>query len=274
MLKRALLTASIGLSLAITSYAEPARTMITGSSKTKSVYENVNTSPMRTTLTRENKFPDTGQAEVGGFFEHEEVGDLDRNSFGIYARAGLSEFVTVGAKVPFVDSDLDGDSNSGIGDVELSLDLLAYQDIFQYPFVIPHIDVTLPTGDEDEGLGSGETITTIGLSIGTKVYDALTYVIDFAYAFDGGNVNADDDNIFMISGSLVWDISDRLAVLAEGRVYEENKYDNTPYKAKGGMIYRFTRDVQLGVYGGVSSDETLTSDDDDNIAEAVLSVQL
>lgn len=274
MLKRALLTASIGLSLAITSYADPARTMITGSSKTKSVYENVNTSPMRTTLTRENKYPDTGQLEVGGFFEHTELGMLEQDSFGVNARAGLSEFVTIGASIPFVESDLDGDSNSGLGDIELSLDLLAYQDIFQYPFVIPHIDVSLPTGDDDEGLGSGETVTTIGLSVGTKVYDALTYVVDFAYAFDGGNVNADDDNIFMISGSLVWDVSDRLAFLVEGRVFEENMFDNVPYEAKGGMVYRFTRDVQLGLYGGTAKDETPVSDDSNDIAEVRLSVQL
>jgi len=237
--------------------------MYPGTSDTKAVYENVNTGPMRTTLTRENKYPEVGQVEVGGFFaDAEQDTDLERTSYGAYGRLGVWEFATVQAEVPFVDADFGDESNSGIGDVVLSLDLLAYQDLFAFPFVIPHIDVSLPTGDEDEGLGTGETVTTIGLSIGTKVYDVLTYVVDVAYALNGGGLAQEDDNIVLVSGSIVWDITDRFAVLAEGRVEEKNVFDNYPYIIKGGLVYRFTRDLQLAGYGGTYSAELEGAEDD------------
>jgi hypothetical protein len=256
MLKRMLPVALVVFALHHTAQAQPHQTMITGRSTMRALHEAPPTGPMRTTLTRENKYPDMGQLEAGGFFEHEEYFENDRDSFGLDGRIGVWENVTFGAAVPFVDSEFLGESNQGLGDVALSLDLVAYQDIFRYPFVIPHVDVSLPTGDEDDGLGAGESIITLGVSVGTKVYDQLTYVIDAAYSIDGRPSLDGREDMYLISGSIVWDISDRFAVLAEGRIYEENDFDNMPYEVKGGMAYKFTRDVQLALYGGQLRDDT------------------
>lgn len=233
--------------------SETAQTMITGRSQVKSVYEASYTGPMRTTLTRENKYPGIGGGDVSAFFEHTEISDLEQDKFGISARYGAWENVTLGASVPAVNSDFEGDTNTGLGDVVLSLDLLAYQDIFRYPFIIPHVDVSFPTGDEDKGLGAGETVINFGISLGTRVYDSLTYIVDFSYAFNGSGyfIPGDAENIYMISGSLVWDISDRLAFLVEGRVYEElDVMVDMPMEFRGGLSYRIGRNLQITGYGG------------------------
>lgn len=236
---------------------ETAQTMITGRSQVKSVYEATYTGSMRTTLARENKFPGTGAGEVLGFFEHSELGNLEQDKFGLGLRYGVWENVTMGASVPVVNSDLDGDTNTGLGDAVLSLDLLAFQDIFRYPFIIPHADVSLPTGDEDKSLGAGETVINFGISLGTRVYDALTYIVDFSYAFNGSGYFIPDttDNLYMISGGLIWDISDRLAFLVEGRVYEElDTMEDMPTEFRGGLSYRLGRGVQVTGYGGTVDD--------------------
>jgi len=273
MFTRALLIAVCGLTLSQISRAEPARTLMLDNNNMKSLHLNSNTGPMRTLLTRENKYPEVGQFEVGGYFKHNETENNDSDSLGAYGRIGVWDNVTFEAGVPVTDSDFNGESNTGLGDVELKLDLLAFQDIFRFPFIIPHIDVSLPTGEEDEGLGSGETIFAPGISIGTKVYDCLTYVVDFTYAFDGANDNYADDNVYYVSGSIVWDISDRFAVLVEGRIYEENDFEENPYTFHGGMAYRVTEDVQIAGYGGQYNSESDAEDTEFDLATIRVSVQ-
>lgn len=272
MFTRALTVALCGLTLVGTAYAQPPRTFSAGKNDIRPLYLNDNTGPQRTLLTRENKFPKVGHAEVGGFFEHDEQFNNDRDSLGVYGRYGFWENMGFEAAVPFVDSDFDGDSNTGIGDIDLKLDLLAFQDIFRYPFIIPHADVSLPTGDEDKGLGTGETVFTFGVSVGTKVYEQLTYVIDASYAFNGRTIGDEEENIYMVSGSIVWDISDRFAVLAEGRIFEKNDFDDMPYQAQGGLAYRITEDVQIAGYGGTYREDTDVENKFD-LASVRLSVQ-
>jgi len=255
MMKKLIAVLLVAGSSALPAFTEPNQTMVTRRSDLKSVYESYYTGSARTTLTRENKYPGDGHVELIGFFDHAELQDLEQDIFGLGARFGLLESVTLGASLPYVQSDLAGEQFDGVGDLVLSADLLAFQDLFRYPFVIPHVDTSLPTGEEDDGLGTGETVINFGISVGTVVYDALTYIVDFSYAYNGSTYFAlgDPDNIYMISGSLIWDISDRFAVLGEARLYEELDFmDGNPLEAKGGLAYRTGRDSQIAVYGGVA----------------------
>lgn len=272
MFTRAFCLALCGLALGGVTYAQPAQTLMTGRNQIRSLYQNDINGAQRTLLTRENMFPKLGQLEAGSYFEHDEQVDNERDSLGVYGRYGLWENVTFEAGVPVVNSDFNEEDNTGLGDVDLKLDLLAFQDIFRYPFIIPHVDVSLPTGDEDDGLGTGESVITFGVSVGTVVYDQLTYVIDASYAFNGKTIGDESENLFMLSGSIVWDISDRFAVLTEGRVFEENDFDEMPYQLQGGMVYRLTENVQLGGYGGTYREDTDIENKFD-LASVRLSVQ-
>jgi len=254
MMKKLIAPVLVACLSAMPAFAEPNQTMVTLRSDLKSVYESYYSGSARTTLTRENKFPGDGHIEVIGAFDHAELQDLEQDLYSVGARYGLLESVTLGASLPYVQSDFAGVEHDGIGDLVLSADLLAFQDLFRYPFVIPHIDTSFPTGDEDDGLGTGETVINFGISVGTVVYDALTYILDFSYAYNGSTyfVLGNPDNIYMVSGSIIWDISDRFAVLGEGRMYEELDFmEDNPFEAKGGLAYRTGRDSQIAVYGGV-----------------------
>lgn len=207
----------------------------------------------RALLTKENKFPETGQLEIGSIYSHSEfdLSDSELSSLRPYARYGLVENVTFQADVPYLwtDSELGGEEE-GIGDVGLELDLVAYKDIFDYPYVIPHIDLTLETGDEDKGLTAGETIWDLGVSIGTVTYDVLHWVVDFAYVLNGGQEVEDRENVFKVSGSLIWDLNERFSVLIEGLVLDENSANDRPYYFQGGMAYKATENLQVSFYGG------------------------
>ncbi|MGA1192915.1 MAG: transporter [Kiritimatiellia bacterium] len=236
---------------------EPAQTMMTGRSDLRALHESSYTGPMRTTLTRENKYPDAGKGDGTIGFRREADDNLTETGISIFEASGrlsVGHNLTLGASVPFVDTDRSGDDEMGIGDIKLHADLLAFQDIFRFPFIIPYLEVALPTGDEDKGLGTGETVITAGISIGTKVYDALTYVIDAAYHVDGAqDFMGDAADIYSLSGSLLWDISDRFAVLAEGRIFEKlDGMSSTPTEALGGLAYSIGRESSFTARGGQS----------------------
>lgn len=211
--------------------------------------------PQRTRLSHENKFPELGQPEVGAMFDYVEYDRRDEQISTAYARYGLLKNLTLNAAVPYkeVDPEFSG-SESGFSDASLGIELKAYEDIFGYPYVIPYATVSFDTGDEDKGLGTGETITALGISIGTVVYDQLHYVADLNYAINGGAESGYEDNLLSVSLSLVWDVSKTFAVIAEGRITDEdNAEDSTPGLVLAGFNYKATESLEFTVEGGAGT---------------------
>ncbi len=207
--------------------------------------------PQRTFLTTENKFPETGKIELGYEYTGREFETLEYNSHSAVARLGLFENLTARVQAPFVNRKPDfGDSESGVGDVTLGLDLVAYQDVFSFPFVIPHLDVSLPSGDEDKGLGSGDTLIKFGVSIGTKTHEQFLWVADFSYASAYDAKASDKDDQFDIALSWLWELSDRFTINLEGMVRRMEAYDSSSVLLGGGMTYKWTEALQSGVYFG------------------------
>ncbi len=208
--------------------------------------------PQRTVLTHENKQPELGQLEVGYQFLQREFNESNLRSHSAQARYGLWENLTASLDVPWVSRDEDfGTDQDGIGDVVLGFDLLAYEDVFTYPYVIPHLEIAFPTGDEDDGLGTGETAYSFGFSVGTVVYEVLHYVLDFTYAANYDALATDEDDAFLVALSMVWDISDRFALSLEGGIIDYQDTDDEPYILGGGMAYKWSPNFQTSFfYGG------------------------
>jgi len=216
----------------------------------------------RTIFTVENRFPRWEQIETGVLATYEEFdfGFVKPEVSGLmpYLRYGVREHIAVQVGVPFVQVDPGfGSSQSGLGDVELKLQLRAYEDIFGYPYFIPHISVTLPTGDDDKGLGAGDPTVTAGLSYGNKIYDFVSYVLDGSY-----RILQDSQNQLLLSASFLWHVSPQLDFIGEFRF--ENKAglfeDEENVYFLGGMVYDWTRSLQMGVHVGTAisgGDETL-----------------
>lgn len=207
--------------------------------------------PQRAFLTTENKFPETGTLELGYDYSGREFETLKFNSHSAVARFGLFENLTARVKVPFVDRKPDfGDSESGIGDVTLGLDLVGYQDVFSFPFVIPHIDISFPTGDDAKGLGAGDTLVRFGVSLGTKTHEQFLWVADFSYASAYDAKASEKDDQFDIALSWLWELSERFTLNLEGLVRHMEAYDSSSVLLGGGMTYKWSPALLSGVYFG------------------------
>ena len=198
--------------------------------------------PQRTTYTVENRFPTWGQLEVGADYGYREVSDdrsgtdIDASTLAAEVRYGLAEQLTVIAEIPYttIDPTFD-DKERGIGDLSLGLQLFAYENAFGYPYIIPHLFVDLPTGDEDKLLGAGEVVVTPGISFGTVVDDVWNWVLDVRYRIQG-----DAENQFQVGASLLYEVSDEFGLLAESR-----------YEDSGGT---YSEDSSILVIGGLAYD--------------------
>lgn len=215
----------------------------------------------RALLTYENKSPELHQVEAGLTAQNREFENGSRMSFAPYARYGLVENVTAYGELPYAASDRDfGADGAGLGDARVGLQLLAYHDVFGYPWVTPHIDAIIGTGDEDKGLGNGEDAFMFGVSVGSTMYDQLHFVVDVSYSLNGAPGSATTDDQVLLSGSIIWDVDERFAVLGEGRVSDEGTGDNHPSVIQGGMVYKFSESLSLGAYLGAWSDSENDTD--------------
>lgn len=240
MMKKALLTAGLAAVLATTSMAESQRTY----------------------LTTENRFPELGKVEVSYILDNLEFETASWTEHAVQARYGLIENLTLRASVPFVmtENDITGNDNEGLGDASLGLDLLAFEDIFGYPYVIPHADVFLPTGDDDEGLGSGEVEYSFGASIGTVVYDVLRWVLDLSYLRQYDVNPSVDNDVFSTSISLVWDLSEQFSLLTEGSIINPEASDDHTYLLGAGFSYAWSERFDTTFFYGDWSDGAFGED--------------
>lgn len=207
--------------------------------------------PQRTALTTENKFPELGHLELGYDFSNREFENFEYDSNELFARFGLVENLTARVHLPFDTYDPDyGDKERGIGDVGVGLDLVAYQDVFSFPYVIPHFDVTFSTGDEDKNLGTGDNSFKFGIAFGTKTYEQFNWVLDVSYAENYDAKAADEDDIFQVAFSWVWELSDRFAFSVEALIQDHQDTDNEPYLIGGGLSYKWTPEFQTRFFMG------------------------
>jgi hypothetical protein len=212
---------------------------------------------MRPLFSKENRFPGKHRFEVGTLFKYTELTDfheslndtdVDETSIGPYLRFGVTDNFATFVVVPYNEVEPDvGKSESGLGDIAVGFEYLAYEDIFHYPWVIPHVQLNLDTGDEDDGLGAGETSTVLGLSVGSRAWDVCHFIIDGSY-----QVFEDSENIARISGAIIWDVSERFAVLAEARGTDEDLGGDKEHPAVflGGLSFQPNEDFILILYGG------------------------
>lgn len=217
----------------------------------------------RPLYTLENKFPRWGQFESGFTYDsvnrEDDSFQPDLQVFSPYLRYGLMENLAVRVDVPLVNADpAIGGSETGLGDVEIELQLRTWQDIFDYPYFIPHVSVTLPTGDEDKGLGKEDATVEAGIAYGDKlVIDELNWVLDVSY-----RVDPDQDNTLIVGHSYIWDVSEKFALLTEILYEEDIEGDaDSLVLLSGGFSYNWTEDLQMGVHagGGLSGDTESTA---------------
>jgi hypothetical protein len=230
---------------------------------------------MRPLFTRENRFPEKGKAEVGafvGYAQYDEyfVSQIDPKSYQgtfvnknadpklksttvePYAKYGLLENLTVYSRVPFSvnQSDAKNSTKSGFNDIAVGAELLAYEYTYKYPWVIPYVEVTVPSGNDKEHMGIGKLDAIFGAAVGTTTFDKYTWILDGRY-----DCNVGDNGRFEGAAAFIWDLSDRFSVLAEAKVTEKDpgSTKDVPLYFNGGMCYKPVENLSVNIYGGTSA---------------------
>ena len=228
---------------------------------------------IRTLYTRENRFPELGKFEVGSYVSYQQLDEyfinkIDKKCYKDYyvskdarrsdttvtpyARYGLLENLTTYAKVPvdFVSSDVKG-SQTGFNDIALGMELLAYEYTYKYPWVVPYIEVTLPTGDDNNHMGIGKVDPIFGIAVGTTTFDKYHWALDGRY-----DANIISDGRFEGAASFIWDLSEQFSLLVEAKIMEKSPGadKDVPAYFNGGFAYKPIEQLSVNLYGGTSVD--------------------
>ncbi len=203
--------------------------------------------PSRPLMSLENKRPALHKAEVGLLYLHTELSDKVISGGTIdeetpYVRFGLAPKLTLSADLPYIQTRPDfGEKENGIGDASLGLELTAFEDVFDFPYLIPHVSVSLPTGDEDKGLGTGESQVTIGAAVGTTVEEIYQWVADVKYT-----LRDEEDDIIAGSAAFIVDLDKQCSLQLEtGISNEKTSVGNKPWFYGGGIAYKATKKLEF-----------------------------
>lgn len=213
-------------------------------------------------FTRENRYPqqrehikgiwglEAGAAYTYREFTDEAIASGDFSTVALQMRYRLFQDLTLTAAVPYnMYSPADRDSESDLGDISIGADLVAYQDLFGFPYIIPHVTHTFDTGDAEKfpGLGVGESSTKIGVAIGTIVKEV--WGVGFDATLD---IRSDSDNVWMGSAALAKELDKSFSLIGELRVVETPSIstdDSYAIYMGGGMTYRPMDALVFGAYG-------------------------
>ncbi len=226
---------------------------------------------VRTLFTRENRFPELGKFEVGTLVDYKQldeyfINQIDEECFDgyyvdkkakrsettvtPYARYGVYDNVTLYSKIPidFVNSDTKG-NKAGFNDIAFGVELLAYEYTYKYPWIVPYIEITLPTGDDKNHMGLGKVDPIFGVAVGTTTFDKYHWILDGRY-----DANAINDGRFEGAASIIWDVNEQFSVLAEAKVMEASpgSKKDAPVYFNGGFAYRPIEELSINLYGGTS----------------------
>jgi hypothetical protein len=209
--------------------------------------------PIRTLLTKENQLPEKGQVEVGllaNTRQYEAKSDWVESPYVRYGLFGnLAGYVAVPVHQTRFKRNA-GTNQNGLGDVAVGFDLVAYEDIFRFPYILPHVEVGFPTGDEDKGFGAGEVYFRGGITVGTKTWECVNWAVDVT----GQHLNTKDltlkSDTIVVSGSLVWDLDEQFSLIGEVSGSDQNYPDGHPVTYEAGMTYKPVENLMFGIYGG------------------------
>jgi hypothetical protein len=226
---------------------------------------------VRTLYTRENRFPELGKFETGALVSYQQldeyfINQVDPKCFSgyyvdkqakrsettvsPYARYGIYENLTMYGRVPidFIGSDVKGNT-AGFGDVAVGMKLLAYEYTYRYPWIVPYVEVTFPTGDSKNHMGCGKVDPIFGIAVGTVTFDKYHWILDGRY-----DANIVDKGQFEGAAAFIWDVSDQFSILAEAKMTQEQKGSTkgVPVYFNGGFCYKPFDALSVNLYGGTS----------------------
>ena len=194
--------------------------------------------------------PKNVEVEISG--EYAKSAEGGETGLSIAATTGILQNLDFGLTLPYTITDPDaGGGESGIGDLEAGLKFRFLEGEGARPALALTAGASIPTGDEDKGLGSGEVDLSAALVAGFEFKPVNLYV-NLGY---GRLTSADTDagekaDIFSASAAVEWAVTEPFAVNAEF-LYESAGADgdDAPLAVTAGAAYTFSDMIALD--GGV-----------------------
>jgi hypothetical protein len=201
------------------------------------------------------------QLELNSEFSHEDEDGTaeDAFEFASILSYGLTDSVDVVLGIPYqfirLKEDGQKDTENGLSDISLEFKWRFYEKNGLSLALKP--GMTLPTGDDDKGLGAGK-VTYSAFFITTKEIEPWEFHLNLGYI---RNENKADErkNLWHASLAAVYGITEKLTLV--GNIGLERNVDrnvNTnPAFILGGLIYSISEnlDIDFGVKGGLNKPE-------------------
>lgn len=190
--------------------------------------------------------PECVQVEIG--LERSACAGGSENSLGIAATTGILPNLDIGVALPWLILDPDGGSGaSGLADLEAGLKWRFLDADGLRPALALTAGVTVPTGDEEKGLGGGAYDVSAALIAGFAIEPFGLY-LNLGYTQIGGADRGagEREGVVSASAALDWAIAEPLALNAE-LLYESAGADgeSAALAATAGAAYAISDAVCL-----------------------------
>lgn len=198
--------------------------------------------------------PLTLQMEVTGETHH--LSDGAESGLGLSLTTGIVPRldVSLGAGFVFLAPD-EGPSESGIGDLEVALKWNFIEERESLPGLALKLASTLPTGNEDKGLGGGYDLSAA--IIAGKTLGQVDLFLNLGYTRIDMTAAGDKSGIFSASLAGEYDLSEALALVGE-ILYESPGADgeDAPVAVTAGLIWEIADNFSVDIGGRVDLTDT------------------
>lgn len=165
---------------------------------------------------------------------------------------GITDRFEITADFPYVFTDPHNARNrEGIGDIAVRLEYMFLEERGNIPAMSLDTTIKFESGDEDKGLGSGDTDYTFFLQL-SKSFDPITVHFNFGYTLVGEHDDEILDNVFGYNFAAEYELMDRLTLVGEflGETNSDPHAEDDPMEFLVGAMYdinsNFTLDAGLG----------------------------
>jgi len=195
------------------------------------------------------------QLEVTGETHH--FSDGSETDLGLTLTTGIVPRLDLALNAGYVILAPDeGSSENGIGDLELALKWNFLEEKGSVPGLALKFGSTLPTGDEDTGLGSGG-YDLFALLIAGKALGNVEIYLNLGYARIDKTAEGDKPDIFAASLAGKWEMIEALALVGEV-MYETPGADgeDPPVAMTAGLVWEIADNFSVDIGGRVGLTDT------------------
>lgn len=195
-------------------------------------------------------------AAAGAVFTKADNGDK-QTDINIDLGYGITDELEITSDIPMVFFDPKGDNNQeGIGDISLRPELFLITEDKYIPAVSFAGTVKTHSGDEDRGLGSGETDYSLSLQF-SKDFSPLKCHFNLGYTFKGQPEGEAVDDVIFYNLGFEYKLNGRIDLVGElvGQTNSDPAANSEPFECLVGFIYSAGENIALdfGIGTGLTS---------------------